>query len=217
MCSKMVRRPLYEARPKDIKEGKIHGSVLFSKGGSSYGGYGGSDAGTVVSSRATTSGDSFAMRSVMHEKQRIAKLEKLRKDKTEQELQNCTFTPSICPISKQLFRKRCEEEQHDPLEDFDSNSDKNIEHNIPEDDFSDNYIEQSYEPTFSKGNSAKEPYTLERIFKQYETEVTEEAFDEQNRSRSANNTFQDVNSVLMNWRRLSEKIDEDDDFSFNYQ
>eukprot|EP01061_Rhynchopus_euleeides_P007719 TRINITY_DN16796_c0_g1_i3.p1 TRINITY_DN16796_c0_g1~~TRINITY_DN16796_c0_g1_i3.p1 ORF type:complete len:523 (+),score=79.53 TRINITY_DN16796_c0_g1_i3:1429-2997(+) len=116
ILSRIERRPLHETSSREQRGGVKHGSVLFTKGGgASTSSYAESDARTVCSMRSGVSGEEFAQRSLMKEKQRQQRLERMRQNKENAELQDCTFTPAICSTSKMIFKKCTDRERSEEL------------------------------------------------------------------------------------------------------
>ena len=60
---------------------------------------------------AVSGGEEFAQRSIMKEKQRQMRLDSMRKNKENAEMQDCTFMPSICNTSKTIFKKCTDRER----------------------------------------------------------------------------------------------------------
>eukprot|EP01063_Lacrimia_lanifica_P009610 TRINITY_DN16553_c0_g1_i1.p1 TRINITY_DN16553_c0_g1~~TRINITY_DN16553_c0_g1_i1.p1 ORF type:complete len:1184 (+),score=403.22 TRINITY_DN16553_c0_g1_i1:296-3553(+) len=103
---RIPRRPLYETASREQSGGVQHGSVLFSKsnGKSDASSVGDFETRTVCSMRSTGSFGEFAQRSAMHEKQRVLKLERMRRSKEVNEMANCTFAPKVSKNSHAIFK-----------------------------------------------------------------------------------------------------------------
>eukprot|EP01064_Diplonema_japonicum_P010543 TRINITY_DN17794_c0_g1_i1.p1 TRINITY_DN17794_c0_g1~~TRINITY_DN17794_c0_g1_i1.p1 ORF type:complete len:808 (+),score=196.83 TRINITY_DN17794_c0_g1_i1:44-2467(+) len=198
IVSRIERKPLYETHSKEQEGGVQHGAVLFSKGHNSVGGASTSYAASVADSERSVATEQFATRSAMHEKQRRMKLEKLRKSKADAEMQACTFTPTICNASHNIFKKAGEKAGVRSVS-ADCVPSYQMEQQVqpPQYDYCD------YE---SYGEACPQEAYHEEVYEEDET-FQDGSLYHYNDYVTQPHTTSAAEDALLNWRRLSSSLD----------